>query len=501
MKALRNVVCAFVLFNLVAYGSLSTGVASAATAAAQPAAAKPAAAKPAAAKPAAGKPAAKPAAGKQVNGKQLLAESKKAVAGILKTAKASAGKIDPKNKKQAPFFGGIKELQASIADSEKKMKAKDKKLFDSLSKGSTALAKVKTAWPRTGAKDAKIDGYLAKLDNSYTALRSRYGSEGLRAKQGGALSAKEKANFEKVKASQAEFAKKLGPMQAKAKKNGDKGTDAELARLIAQSNKIATAQLTVDAFLTAMVLVDVLQGEWDCYSYYVGPDYRADWIQMDVWVETSFTSYDTMYWETVDTYSVESWDYWDVSMELDLDVDYAVTDISDADISSGDAYLDSSFTYDELSWEDYSTEYASGEAQDTVYEEEDVNLDVAEEAWEDEGLELEAADDMLDADDAEEAADDNDDADDDAEADDADDDAADDDAADEADDDGGDDEADDDGGDDAADDDGADDEADDDGGDDEADDDGGDDEADDDGGDDEAEDDGGDDDGGDEELS
>ena len=325
MQYLKKVVSCFVLVNFLAYGPLFTGAAAAATPAA---------------KPVAGKPVAKPAAGKQVTGKQLLAESKKAIAGILKTAKASAGKLDPKNKKQAPFFGGIKELQAAIEDSEKKLKAKDKKLFNSLSKGSTALAKVKTAWPRVGVKDAKVDGYLGKLDNAYTALRSRYGSEGIRAKQGGALSAKEKSNFEKVKSSQKELAAKLSPMQAKAKKNGDKGTAANLARLIDQSNKIATAQLTVDAFLTAMVLVDYLQGEWDCYSYYVGPDYRADWIAVDVWVEASFTSCDTLYWETVDTYSVESWDYWDVSMELDLDVDFAVTDITDADLVSTDEYFD-----------------------------------------------------------------------------------------------------------------------------------------------------------------
>ncbi len=49
-------------------------------------------------------------------------------------------------------------------------------------------------------------------------------------------------------------------MQAKAKKKGDKGTEAQLARLIDQSNEIAAAQLTVDAFMTAMLLVDYLAG-------------------------------------------------------------------------------------------------------------------------------------------------------------------------------------------------------------------------------------------------
>ena len=187
MQYLKKVVSCFVLVNFLAYGPLFTGAAAAATPAAKPAAAKPAAGK--------------PAAGKQVNGKQLLAESKKAVAGILKESKASGGKLDPKSKKQAPFFAGLKEFQGAIDDSEKKLKAKDKKLFASLSKGSKALAKVKTAWPRVGVKNAKVDGYLGKLDNSYTALRSRYGGEGVRAKQGAALSAKEKANFEKIKSS------------------------------------------------------------------------------------------------------------------------------------------------------------------------------------------------------------------------------------------------------------------------------------------------------------
>jgi len=455
------------------------------------------AAKPAAAKPAGSKPGAKPAAGKQVSGKQLVAESKKAIAGILKTAKASGGKLDPKNKKQAPFFGGLKELRASLAETEKYMQAKDKKAFASLSKGSSALAQVKTAWPRLGVEDAKVEGYLSKLDNSYSALRGRYGAEGPRAKEGKELSAKEKANFAKIKAQQAEYGKKLAPMQAKAKQKGDKGMEAQLVRLSQQADRIAKAPDAVDAYLAAMLLLDYLQGEWEAYSYYVGPDYRADWVTVNVWVETSFVSCDTLYLETVEVYSVESWE---VTIEVDSDFDYAVTDIADADLSAGDSYLESNFSYDELSSEIYAEEFATDEMQDLVFEEEDVNLDVAEEAWEDEGLELDSADDMLDAEDADDAAEDEDAAGDDV-ADDADDDAgddADDDGADDADDDGGDDAADD--GADDADDDGGDD-ADDDGGDD-ADDDGADDAADD--GADDADDDGGDDagdEGDDEELA
>ena len=127
-------------------------------------------------------------------------------------------------------------------------------------------------------------------------------------RSGPALSAKEKANFEKIKSNQAEYAKKLAPMQAKAKKNGDKGTEAQLARLAKQSNAVAVAQLTVDAFMTALLLLDYLEGEWACYSYYVGPAYHADWVDDGRLGQGSFTTYDTLYWETVETYTVESWD-------------------------------------------------------------------------------------------------------------------------------------------------------------------------------------------------
>lgn len=73
-----------------------------------------------------------------------------------------------------------------------------------------------------------------------------------------------------MKASQAKFSKNVGDLQAKAKAKKDKGTEASLARLLEKSNRIAAAQLTVDAFLLAILLLDQLQGEWDGYSYYVG---------------------------------------------------------------------------------------------------------------------------------------------------------------------------------------------------------------------------------------
>lgn len=403
MRTSRSTTCAALCLALL-HGPLAVA------ATAPPAAAKSAAKKPAAA-------AAKPPG---VKAGQLVAGARQAVAGIYKAAKASQGKLDPKNKKQAPFWQAVKQMNGTLVEVDKQAKAKDKRLAATLSKGSETLAKLKTVWPRIGVTDSKVAGYLEKLDNAYTALRSARGAEGARARKAGPLTAAEKDKLGKIKSSQTELSKKLSGLQAKAKAHKDPGTEATLARLIEQSNRIAAAQLTVDAFLLAIVLLDQFQGEWDGYSYYVGPDYRAGWTEIDVWVETSFTSYDSWYVESFESYSVESFSTWETSFEVSDSFDYEVTDVSLAEVDTLETEFEASFSYDEMSWEAYSEENVTAEMEDTVYEEADDNLDVAAESWEEEGLEIEAGEDMLDADDQAEFADEDEGDEDDAEAGDAD---------------------------------------------------------------------------------
>jgi hypothetical protein len=484
------------------------------------------------------------AAAAKPNGDLLLTNSRLAVAGILKAAKSSPAKLDPKNKKQAPFWKSVNDMNSSLRLIGEQVKAKNKELPKTLSKGGQALSQLKTVWSRLGVKEPKVSGYITKLDNSFTALRSARGAEGARARKGGQLTPQEKQRFQKIQQSQAQFAAKLGPLQQKARQSGDKGTEAAIARMLAESNKIAKAQLAVDTFLAVLILLDDLEGQWNGYSYYVTPGCRDSWVQVDTWVETTYTSYDTMYWETFESYSVDTYSSWETTVDFEAGFDYEVTDVSWNEVSSIETSFEESFTYEETTWESYSEEYVTESMESIEYEEADVNMDVAMDAFEDEGLEVtseeewesldedvtedddSADDDDADADDADADADDDDadadadddDADADADDDDADADADDDDADandddadaddegeddggdDEGEDDGGDDEGEDDGGDDEGEDDGADDEAEDDGGDDEAEDDGGDEEAEDDGGDEGGDDDGGDDDGGDGEL-
>ncbi len=371
------------------------------------------------------------------SGKQLLNHSKAAVAGILKVAKTSGGRLDPKNRRQAPFWKSLKEMNSSLRAIGQQVAAKDKKLAATLSKGGRTLAKVKTTWPRVGVKDPKVAAYLKKLDNSYTALRSAHGAEGARARKGGQLTPDERRRLEQIKRSQVEFGGRLAPLQAQARRNHDRATEAALTRLIAQSNRIATAQLAVDSFLAVAILLDNLHGEWDGYSYYVSPGCRDGWGQVDVWVDTTYATYDTYYSETFESYSVETWTRWETSVEIRGNVDYAVNDVSSAEVASLDTFENNS--YESLSWESYAEEYSTAQTEQTVVEGTDANLDLAVDSWETEGLEVTTADELAESDRqdvaeeaesaTEESATEGDDA-----ADEADDAEAEDDAADEADD-------------------------------------------------------------------
>ncbi len=340
------------------------------------------------------------AAPKKTSGKKLTQEAAEAVAGIMKQQKASGGKLDVKNKKQAPFWGALQDMGKTLRDVEAQSAKKDKKLASTLSHGTEVLAKVKVAWPRLGVKDAKVDSYLQKLDNSYATLRARFGTEGARAKKGGQLTPAEKARLDKIKASQKQFAAKLAPIQAKAKAKGDRGTELAVTRLIDQSNRVVNAPSTVDSYLTTLVVVDVVEGEWDSYRcYYAGPEYRDDFHAVDTWVQTEFTSYDVIYEETIDvSYTVDI----DVEISVEASIDFEVTDVSYAEVSSVETSYEESYTYEEYSWESYASEQITEESEHVVYEEEEVNLDVAEETWHEEGLDVSSSEELLDHEDQEE---------------------------------------------------------------------------------------------------
>jgi hypothetical protein len=267
---------------------------------------------------------------------------------------------------------------------------------------------MKIDWQLTDSKNPKVIENGKKLGHALAILRTDFSKEAARKKKGGELTAKEKAEFEKLKAQQKELLGRIDRLKKKAGK--DKALMHGLNQMEKNSRRIVDAPLTLNAFLTTLYLIDEIEGQLYGYDYYVDRAWRSDWIVVDTYV----TTWETTYSEFV---SSESYEWTSVDVAVDIDV-------------GEETDVDESVSNDEISAEENFVEEG--------------NFDMTD-AEEDGVAEAEDADAEVDADDSEDADSMDDASDDDGEdADDAGD--EDDGGMDDEGDDGGDDSGDDDGG-------------------------------------------------------
>jgi len=308
-------------------------------------------------------------------GKELLVRAGLALAGMVISARASHGRVDPKVPNQAPFWRAVKSMASTLRDIERQIAAKDRRVPSTLSRGSERLATVKTLWPRAGVRDPKVARYVRDLDHAYTALRSAYGGDGARARRGGQLSPAERDRLKKIQAAQTAFAAKLAPVRERARQRGDKGTEAAMTRMIEQANRVAQAPPTVPAMLMALPLADAVQGEWDGYVYYAPPDYRESWAQIDDWARTNFPPMDDAASGLLDPFASEALEHWSVA--ADLMVPEPIDGVARDELPELEDNLWDQLPGDDLSWQDWSARNVTAELDDAVVAEEEDNLEVA----------------------------------------------------------------------------------------------------------------------------
>jgi hypothetical protein len=171
-----------------------------------------------------------------------------------------------------------------------------------------ALAHLGVVLNRVGTHDPEIDREIRILSSSYGRLRSRYGREWLRFRTGQPINEEERRRFERMRASQARLARKLAPLQERAEAAGDRATAGELALLIVQANRIATAPLNLEELLDSSVLSDTIQGEWDGTRSLSAED-GPEWREADQVVEDLYTDSDVGFVFTTNLDSVEAWSY------------------------------------------------------------------------------------------------------------------------------------------------------------------------------------------------
>ena len=303
--------------------------------------------------------------GKKTTAKAALDGARKAFAGMLKAARADKG-LDPKTPKNKPFWLATKKIAQQLDRAEKGLAAKNDEFFKAISDARSAEEQMKIDWQLTDSKNKQVIEDAKKLGHALAILRTDFSKEAARKKKGGELTAKEKAEFAKIKEQQKALVAKIKVLEGKAKK--DKALEHGLKQMQHRANKIIKSPDTVNAFVSTLYLVDEIEGMLYGYDYYVDKEWRGDWVN----VATLTTEWETTYSE-VETSETYEWSSTEESVDVYTSEEYEVSEeISESEIASEESWAETeSF---EMS-ESEESEVAAEEDSDTEVNSDDSDDD------------------------------------------------------------------------------------------------------------------------------
>jgi hypothetical protein len=200
---------------------------------------------------------------------QLARNVDAALAAAAEAAKAPKGGLDNKNPKHASFLLALHDFRIRVGQIEAALAPRKPELYLLVDQGSSDLGELRVAWARTGAKNDRIAAAVQTASASYRRLRADYGREGLRRRQGGALSDAERQQLQRLQGAEQRFAASLQPLRDRARAKGDATTAAELERFRAEAESLAVAAADLSTYLNALIATSELRGEWNANVPYI----------------------------------------------------------------------------------------------------------------------------------------------------------------------------------------------------------------------------------------
>src|SRR5881275_954738 len=97
----------------------------------------------------------KKSAGKKADGKTLLDDANKALAAMIKAARADKG-LDPKTPKNKPFWKSTQLLAKNLKLAQTGLQAKSNDFFKGIAEASQADAQMQADWQLTDSKNKKV---------------------------------------------------------------------------------------------------------------------------------------------------------------------------------------------------------------------------------------------------------------------------------------------------------------------------------------------------------
>ncbi|MEA2561543.1 MAG: hypothetical protein QOH06_3047 [Acidobacteriota bacterium] len=230
-----------------------------------------------------------PASPRKTDAHQLLRLAEAGLGDAVHAAEATQGRLDRAKPEQQPFWRAVDKMNVVLRRVRTGMMARDESFFRALEDGSAALGELRVVWARTGVADPGVSEGLRILSESYNLLRTGYGREAIRHRRGRGLTEAERQQFLRIQLAQQRFADLLKELQEEARRRGDEAMAAELRRMAIDAERIAAAQLTLNAYLNALMLGDAQRGEWTGNSQYAAPADRSDWQEAETVVEELYT--------------------------------------------------------------------------------------------------------------------------------------------------------------------------------------------------------------------
>ena len=120
---------------------------------------------------------------------------------MIKAARADTG-LDPKTSKNQPFWKSTQLIAKNLKMPKAGLAAKSNDFFKGIAEARQAEEQLKVDWELTDSKNSQVIENGKKLGHAIALLRTDFSKEAARKKNGRELTAKEKAEFDKIKAQQ-----------------------------------------------------------------------------------------------------------------------------------------------------------------------------------------------------------------------------------------------------------------------------------------------------------
>jgi hypothetical protein len=231
-------------------------------------------------------------AARKADARTFLGMAETGLSQAVRAAQASAGRLDRARPEQRPFWSALDKMGPALQRVRQGMAARDSSFFRALEDGSADLAELKVVWARSGAPDPAVSGALRVLSSSYELLRTGYGREAVRHRMGFGLMPAERERFLRIQRTQERLVQVLRDLEERARRRGDEAMKAELGRMAVDAWRVASAQLTLNAYLNALILADDQRGEWTANAQYAGAEDRPEWQEAGTVVEELYVEAD-----------------------------------------------------------------------------------------------------------------------------------------------------------------------------------------------------------------